>query len=128
TSELTMTNRGTGRASLLFTYTAAIGSGSGTATDTLEAGQQRIMGDAIVYLRSLGVPIPSSGSQGGTLRVSFSGLSSPAAGGVTVRTTTSVPAGRAGLAYVGVPSSMALTGPSYLCGLRQNATDRSNVA
>jgi hypothetical protein len=128
TSELTLTNRGTGRASLLFTYTAAIGSGSGTAADTLEAGQQRIMGDAIAYLRSLGVPISSLGSQGGTLRVSFLGLSSPADGGVTVRTTTSVPTGRAGLAYAGIPSSMAVSGPSYLCGLRQNATDRSNVA
>ncbi len=128
TSELTLTNRGSGRATLLLSYASAIGSGSGTATDTLEAGEQRIMGDAIAYLRSLGVPIPTSGSQGGTLRVSFTGLSSPADGGVTVRTTTSVPAGRAGLAYAGIPAPMALTGPSYICGLRQNQTDRSNVA
>lgn len=128
TSELTLTNRGVGRATLWFTYTAAIGSGSGTATDTIEAGQQRIMGDAIAYLRSLGIPIPASGSQGGTLRISFTGLSSPADGGVTVRTTTSVPTGRAGLAYAGIDTSMALTGPSYVCGLRQNQTDRSNVA
>ena len=62
------------------------------------------------------------------LRVSFTGLSSPADGGVTVRTATTVPAGRAGLAYAGIPVSMAMTGPSYLCGLRQNQSDRSNVA
>ena len=128
TSELTVTNRGNGKASLLFTYTSGIGSGSGTATDTLEAGHQRVVGDAIAYLRSIGIPIPSVGDQGGTLRVSFTGLSSPADGGVTVRTVTAVPAGRAGLAYAGIPVSLALTGPSYICGLRQNQTDRSNVA
>jgi hypothetical protein len=127
-SELTVTNRGNGKASLLFTYTSAIGSGSGAATDTLEAGHQRVVGDAIAYLRSIGIPIPSVGDQGGTLRVSFTGLSSPADGGVTVRTVTAVPAGRAGLAYAGIPVSLALTGPSYICGLRQNQTDRSNVA
>ncbi len=62
------------------------------------------------------------------MRVTFSGLVSPSDGGVTVRTTTLVPEGRAGLAYAGIPVSMALTSPSYLCGLRQNETDRSNVA
>jgi hypothetical protein len=128
TSEMTLTNRGTSDATVNFTYTASFGSGSGTGTDTLAPGQQKIVPDAISHLRSLGVPIPSSGSQGGTLKVSFSGLISPADGSVTVRTTTVVPEGRAGLAYPGIPVSMALTGPSYLYGLRQNETDRSNVA
>lgn len=36
--------------------------------------------------------------------------------------------GRAGLAYSGVPVSDLLNGPAYLCGLRQNGTDRSNAA
>ena len=128
TSEMTLTNRGTGNATVNFTYTASLGSGSGTGMDTLGPGEQKIVPDAISYLRSLGVPIPSSGSQGGTLRVSFSGLTSSSDGSVTVRTTTAVPEGRAGLAYAGIPVSMALTGPSYICGLRQNETDRSNVA
>lgn len=128
TSELTLTNRGTQRATLQFAYNAAIGSGSGTTTDALEAGQQRIVSDAIGYLRTLGVPIPSFGSQGGTLRVGFSGLSSPGDGHVTVRTTTVVAAGRAGLAYSGISVLTAMNGPSYLCGLRQNQTDRSNIA
>ncbi len=128
TSEMTLTNRGTANPTINFAYTSAIGSGSGTGMDTLAPGQQMIVPDAISYLRSLGVPIPSFGSQGGTLRVTLSDLTSPADGGVTVRTTTVVPEGRAGLAYAGIPVSMALTGPSYLCGLRQNETDRSNVA
>ena len=128
TSELTLTNRGTGAATIHFTYTAAIGNGSGTGIDALAPGRQKIVADAISYLRSLGVPIPSTGNQGGTLQVTFSGLSSPSDGGVTVRTTTEVPEGRAGLAYAGIPSGSALTDPSYICGLRQNQADRSNVA
>ncbi len=44
------------------------------------------------------------------------------------RTTTTVPEGRAGLAYPAVASQNALTTTAYLCGLRHNATDRSNVA
>ena len=128
TSEMTLTNRGSGNATIYLTYSASLGSGSGTGMDTLAPGEQKIVPDAISYLRSRGVPIPSSGSQGGTLKVSFSGLTSPADGSVTVRTTTVVPEGRAGLAYAGIPVSKALTGPSYICGLMQNETDRSNVA
>ena len=128
TSEMTLTNRGAGNATVNLTYTASLGSGSGTGMDTLSPGEQKIVPDAISYLRSLGVPIPSSGGQGGTLKASFSGLASPADGSVTVRTTTTVPEGRAGLAYAGIPTSTALTDPSYICGLRQNETDRSNVA
>ena len=45
-----------------------------------------------------------------------------------VRTTTAVPEGRAGLAYPAVPLDTLLEGPAYLCGLRQDASNRSNVA
>jgi hypothetical protein len=128
TSEMTLTNRGSQNATVILTYTAAFGAGSGSAVDFLEAGRQRVIPDAIGYLRSIGLPIPSAGNQGGTLVVSFSGLSSPSDGAVTVRTTTRVPEGRAGLAYAGVPIAAALAGPSYLPGLRQNEKDRSNVA
>src|SRR5262249_2361574 len=63
TSELTLTNHGSTDADLLFSYTAAIGTGSGTASDTLPAGKQRIIPDTIAYLRSIGIPIPQSGNQ-----------------------------------------------------------------
>ena len=127
-SEMTLTNRGPGNVAINFHYNAAIGSGSGTATDHLGPGKQRIETDAIGYLKSLGIPIPSSGNQGGTLKLTMSGLSSPSDGGVTVRTTTAVPEGQAGLAFEGIPPEMALTEPSYIYGLRQNSSDRSNVA
>jgi hypothetical protein len=122
---MALTNRRSQQRS--FTYTAAFGGGSGTASDILPSGQQRTVSDAIGYLRSLGIPIPASNNQGGTLRVSFSGIS-PSEGSVTVRTATAVTNGRAGLAYSGVPVSSTLAESSYLCGLRQTATDRSNVA
>ena len=128
TSELTLVNRGPIPAVFNFTYVAAFGGGSGTAFDELGAGEQRIIPDAIAYLRSLGVPLPDSSNRGGTLRITFSGLSSPNDAAVLVRTTTVAPGGRAGLAYAAVPNGSLLRGTSYVCGLRQNAQDRSNVA
>ena len=128
TSELTMTNRSTQTATVELSYADAFVGGSGTVTTTLPAGQQRIVPDAIAYLVSLGMPIPATGNRGGTLRVRFTGLSSPSDGAVTVRTATAVASGRAGLAYPGVSTMLALTGTSFVPGLRQNATDRSNLA
>ena len=129
TSELVLTNRGTTTASILYTYRAAFGGGSGTAVDYLSPGRQRIIPDAIAYLRSLGIPI-GDGSAGGTLAVDFSNLSSPRDAAATVRVTTPVEEGRgrAGLAYLGLTSDGLLTGPAYISGLRQNKRDRSNLA
>jgi len=76
-SELTLANRGTVDLILELSYTAAFGEGSGKVTDTLPAGQQRILPDAIAYLRSLGLPIQTSASSGGTLTVKATGLASP---------------------------------------------------
>ena len=125
TSELTLTNRGGQEATLHYTYTAHRGGGSGTATDSLPLGQQRIRSNAIDYLTNLGIPIPRSGNRIGTLRVEVSGSSDV---GVSVRTTTLVADGRAGLAYPGIAAAAGFTEAVYLCGLRQNAQDRSNVA
>jgi hypothetical protein len=127
-SEITLANRSDQDAIVEFTYTAAFGGESGVATDTLAAGKQRIVPDAVAYLRQRGIPIPGSGSQAGTLRVRFDGLSSPDEAAVVVRTTTAVPEGRAGLAYPGLPPNSLLHGPAYLFGLRQNDSDRTNVA
>ena len=125
TSELTLTNRGAEESTLHYTYTARSGGGSGTATDTLASGQQRIEPDAIDYLTGLGIPIPGSGNRIGTLRVEVSGSSEVS---VTTRTTTAVPDGRAGLSYPGIAQDQGFQEAVYLCGLRQNRQDRSNVA
>ena len=127
TSELTLTNRGEREVSLDYTYTAKDEPGrrSGTASDVLPAGRQKIETDALTYLRGLGVPIPETGNQLGTLRVEVPLGSEVEA---VVRTTTVVADGRAGLAYLGVAQEKGFTEAVYLCGLRQNAQDRSNVA
>ncbi len=125
TSELTLTNRGMEEATLHYIYTADAGGGSGTATDRLDAGRQKIETDALDYLRGLGVPIPATGNRIGTLRVEVAVKSEVEA---VVRTTTLVPEGRAGLAYLGVAEEEGFDEPVYLCGLRQNSQDRSNVA
>ena len=125
TSELTLTNRGGQEATLHYTYTAHRGGGSGTASETLAPRRQKIVPDAIDYLRTLGIPIPSAGNRVGTLQVGVSGSSEV---GVTVRTTTRVTDGQAGLAYPGIATAAGFEEAVYLCGLRQNSQDRSNVA
>ena len=127
TSELTLTHRGTEQATLDFTYTAHAGGGSGTARHYLEPGRQLVVPDAVEFLRERGLPIPEAGNRIGTLRVAFPRLASSDMG-ITVRTTTAVPGGRAGLAYAGVPVEAGFHDSVYLCGLRQNEQDRSNVA
>ena len=47
---------------------------------------------------------------------------------VVTRTTTAVPEGRVGLAYPGIAENEGFQEAVYLCGLRQNDQDRSNVA
>jgi hypothetical protein len=130
TSELTLTNRGGADASVRLAYTGAedLGGGSGSVTLSLPARRQRILGDALADLAAMGAAIPGSGNRGGTLVVGFSGLASPTDGAVTVRTTTPVANGRAGLAYAGVPAAKQLRGSALICGLRETASDRSNVA
>ena len=125
TSELTLTNRGDEEVKLDYTYTAHRGGGSGKTSDVLAPGIQKIETDALTYLRGLGVPIPETGNQLGTLRVEVELGSEVEA---LVRTTTVVPDGRAGLAYLGVAEEEGFEEAVYLCGLRQNAQDRSNVA
>ncbi len=135
TSELVLTNRGTTDASVTYAYTAAFGGSSGTVADTLAAGRQKVIPDAIVFLKGLGVPVgepvnPAGDpvNRGGTLKINFTNLSSPDAGTATVRTTTAVAGGRAGLSYPGRLSSRLLSSSVMIAGLRQTDTDRSNVA
>ena len=125
TSELTLTNRGDREVKLDYTYTAHRGGGSGKTSDVLAPGMQKIETDALTYLRGLGIPIPETGNRIGTLRVEARLGSEVEA---VVRTTTLVPEGRTGLAYPGVAEEEGFEEAVYLCGLRQNSQDRSNVA
>ncbi len=125
TSELTLTNRGDEEVKLDYTYTAHRGGGSGKTSDVLAPGMQKIETDALGYLQSLGIAIPETGNRIGTLRVEVRLGSEVEA---VVRTTTVVAEGRAGLAYLGVAEEEGFEEAVYLCGLRQNSRDLSNVA
>jgi len=151
TSELTLTNRATVPASLSLIYTAHIGGGSGIVNESLGPREQRIIPNAIDYLESGGdrrginiirlgaiEPLKSGDNRGaailatedriGTLRVEFGEFSSSDVA-ITVRTTTPVPEGRAGMAYSAIPVEAGFGDEAvYLCGLRQNEQDRSNLA
>ena len=129
TSEMTLTNKTDAAVTLSIRYTATPSNVTGLVSDVPLAPGQQIESNAIDYLRGLGLPIASSGNRVGTVMVRALGTSSPADVAVTVRTSSPVPEGRAGLSYRAVPvATDGLTGPSYLCGLRQNETDRTNVA
>lgn len=131
-SEITFTNRGTTTATVTMQYTATSGGGSGTAASfTLAPGRQRVEPDAIDFLSLQGLPIASSGTRLGTLRVTFTGLSSNDAAAVTVRTATDTtnPVGRAGLSYAGVPVERTFTGTVYLPSLAFSTSGvRTNLA
>ncbi len=126
TSELTLTNRGTQEARLEYIYQAHRGGGSGLASDVIAPGRQMILPDVIDYLRRQGLPIPPTGNRIGTLEVRLPDSSSEI--GALVRTSTAVPEGRGGLAYPGIDGDKGFQEAVYLCGLRQNTRDRSNVA
>jgi hypothetical protein len=132
TSELTLSNRGSTTAAVELRYTAAFGGGEGSCSETLLPGEQMVIADAIAHLHGRGVPLPPSGNRGGTLNATFTGLSTPDAAAVTVRTTTGtappLPSGAAGLAYPGVLPSSGTTAEATLYGLRATSRDRSNVA
>ena len=126
TSELTLTNRSTQETRLEFIYQSHRGGGSGLASDVIAPGRQMIVPNALDYLRRQGLSVPPTGNRIGTLEVRLPDSSSKI--GVLVRTATEVPEGRAGLAYPGIDGDRGFHEAVYLCGLRQNARDRSNVA
>ena len=134
-SELVVANRGATAATVDLTYTAASAlgaSGTGTVTETLGAGRQLVLDDALAWLRSRGLPIPQAAagaSQGGSLRVRFRGLSSADAGAAFARTTALLPDGRAGVAYPGLlPSDWDTPLGQNVFGLRETEQSRSNLA
>ena len=134
-SEMTITNTHSSQESTInYFYEPAFGGGRSQAlSEVVPAGQQKIIPDVMTYLYNLAPDvIPKEGSRGGTLDLDLLGSADT---NVTIRTTTPVPDGRAGLAYSGITAGDALTAVSatardtvYICGLRQNDTDRSNVA
>lgn len=133
-SELTLTNLTTAPLGLKLTYTAArqpgfSPDGSGSATMTLAAGEQRIAPDALAFLRSLGIPVPSGVNAGGSLHVEGPSGATADALAAGARTFTAGPAGGSfGVFYAGLSRNDTASDVAYVYGLQQNGQLRSNVA
>jgi hypothetical protein len=96
-------------------------------TASLAANAQWTISETIAYLKNEGLSIPSTGTLLGVLSIQpVNAEVSQLA--VVARTTTQTASGQAGLAYSAIPVADALNGTAYLCGLRENSTDRSNLA
>ena len=130
-TELLLTNAGTVPAAVHADYVPArsLGATGGGAVDfSLGAGEVRQIPDAVAFLRQ-SLPIPSAVSaQGGTLRLSFQGASTPSAVSAVARTTTPSGAGRAGLAARSPRPGELFGDAAVVFGLRESASDRSNLA
>ena len=103
--------------------------GSGTVVDSLSPGEQRVIPDAISWLRvSKGLPIPAGSGQAGTLRLVFTGLSLPEMASARVRTTAASCNGAAGLSYPAWTAGETSTTNLQLFGLRSSSAERTNLA
>ncbi len=132
-TELVITNRGSGCLTVRFQYNPSIGGVPGGVTQEVVApGRQRVIPDAVGFFRGRGLGGPDGTNEGGTVLLSFPDAESEAAVGVLARTTTATvspqPVGAAGLSYAGLPPAEAVSSTATLYGLRQDSTDRSNVA
>ncbi len=111
-------------ATLTFTPAPAWGSGSGGVIPLdLAPGEQRLVPDAVAFLRGAGLPIPA-GPVGGTLLV---------AGAVAqARTFTPNPdrvvGGTFGVAYPALDATSRARSEAFVFGLRQDSRSRSNLA
>ena len=128
-TELTLTNLTASPLPLALAYTAAFGSGTGEIALTLAAGEQRIVPDAIAFLRTT-LPIENDGRDvGGSLLVKAAPGTPASALAVGARTYVPLaPAGSYGLFYPGLTSAECATGTAFVYGLQENAAQRSNLA
>ena len=136
TTELTLTNDTPDAVAVSALYTPALGSksGTGTVTDSLGPGEQRRIPDVLSWLRTKGLPLPSAeveASQGGTLRIDFTGPNvEPALVWALARTGSDtgppLPVGRASTSY-----AAPLAGEGAMSALLyalSSSVDRTNVA
>jgi len=132
TSELVTVNWSGSAKTLRCTYVAQgiqNPTSSTTFSLTIGAGEQRVIGNFVQYLRDIGVAgLPTAGS-GGLSGALFASVDSGDMNGVFLGARTSSPGGggRFGLFYLGVPFGLASQTSTWLYGLQQNANNRTNL-
>jgi PKD repeat protein/photosystem II stability/assembly factor-like uncharacterized protein len=119
---------------LTMTYVESLspaGGAGGVAMESLQPYEQKIIPNALDYLRSKGVAIGprGAGSYAGALQISA--LRNGSLAWLFVGARTGAPAaggGQYGLFYRATQVSEAASGEAWVFGLQQNATNRSNLA
>ena len=131
-SELVLSNPRAQSLSATLSYSESLSPPSGAggiAVENLQPFEQKIIPNAIDYLRQKGVAIGSRGSSlGGMLGVTFASSGSPSWGFVGGKTYAPGDGGQYGLFYPATGVSEAVAGDTWIFGLQQSATSRSNVA
>ena len=132
-TEVTLANLGAAPLALSLDYfaTAEFGGGSGSVALTLAAREQRVIPDAVGFLRDGGLAIPGGGENvAGSLRVRAPAgtPTGDLAAGARTFTGSSVRDGTFGVFYPGLALSEAADGTAWVHGLQQNAAMRSNLA
>ncbi|MCM3875622.1 MAG: hypothetical protein NEA02_04310 [Thermoanaerobaculia bacterium] len=136
TTELTLTNDTFSPVSISALYTPSLGTrtGGGAIQETLGPGEQKRITDVLSWLRTKGLPLPpaaAESSQGGTLKLDFTGLDAYSAHVWALARTGSdtrapQPEGRAGTAYIAPLVSVGAT-LQWVEILVSNENDRSNL-
>ena len=134
-TELTLTNPLSfpQTATLTYVESASPGSGAGgSVTLNFAAGEQKIVPEAIDFLRRNGAVIgPKGPTYAGALSVTFLNAGARSSGFAGARTAAPVGGtgpGEYGLFYPGVGPSDAAVFEAWVYGLQQNAANRSNLA
>ncbi|MFI5118789.1 MAG: WD40/YVTN/BNR-like repeat-containing protein [Thermoanaerobaculia bacterium] len=131
-SELILTNASSSPGTFALAYTEGLSpssGGGGSADVSIPAHTQRIIPNAIAYLRSLGIPAGApGGNYAGSLNVEVTG-GAPGEIYAGARTASQSPAGgQFGLFTPAVFPGDEGVSVAYLYGLRADANNRSNVA
>jgi hypothetical protein len=130
-TELTLANLSAAPLALTLVYTSALGSGSGSVPMTLDAGEQRVVSDAIAFLRAGGLAIPADGSSvGGSLLLRAPAGTEAGSLAVGARTFTPAPSGGGtfGVYIPGLTLGESAPAAAWVNGLRQDGAMRSNLA
>lgn len=132
TSELVVTNPGGSAvtASLSYVESATPSAGAGgTANLSLGPYEQRILAGAVGWLRTHGAVIgPTGATYAGTVTVSFSASGAAAPGLAGARTSAPGDGGAYGVFTPAVGLSAGFIGDTWVFGLKQDGSSRSNVA
>lgn len=131
-TELVLANRGSAAATLTLEYREALspsGGAGGTAAVTLGPREQRIVPEAVAWLRGLGVSVGPAGgaSYAGRLVVSGPAGSGPLYAAARV-SSPSAGGGAYGVHLPGVAAGGELSSEGWLAGLRADAGTRTNLA